>query len=100
MRIALIAAGAGGMYCGSCLRDDMLARALRAAGEDVFVIPTYTPLRTESGDDPDAPIFLGGINVFLQQHSGVFRHTPRWIDGLLDYEPLLRAATSVCGRLW
>lgn len=97
MRIALIAAGAGGMYCGSCLRDDMLARALRAAGEDVFVIPTYTPLRTESGDEPDAPIFLGGINVYLQQHSGVFRHTPRWIDGLLDYEPLLRAATKNAG---
>ena len=97
MRIALIAAGAGRMYCGSCLRDDMLARALREAGEDVFVIPTYTPLRTESGDDPDAPIFLGGINVYLQQHSGVFRHTPRWIDGLLDYEPLLRAATKNAG---
>ena len=97
MRIALIAAGAGGMYCGSCLRDDMLAHALRAAGEDVFVIPTYTPLRTESGDDPDAPVFLGGINVYLQQHSGIFRHTPRWIDGLLDYEPLLRAATKNAG---
>ncbi|MEE8170130.1 MAG: glycosyltransferase family 4 protein [Phycisphaerae bacterium] len=97
MRIALIAAGAGGMYCGSCLRDDALARAMRAAGEDVFVIPTYTPLRTESGDDPDSPIFLGGINVYLQQHSGIFRHTPRWIDGILDYEPLLRAATRNAG---
>ena len=32
MRIAYITAGAGHMYCGSCLRDNTLAMALRAAG--------------------------------------------------------------------
>ena len=28
MRIAYIAAGAGGMYCGSCIHDNALAAAL------------------------------------------------------------------------
>jgi hypothetical protein len=40
MRIAYITAGAGHMYCGSCLRDNTLAMALRAAGHDVQLIPT------------------------------------------------------------
>jgi hypothetical protein len=47
MRIAYITAGAGHMYCGSCLRDNTLAMALRAAGHDVQLIPTYTPTRTD-----------------------------------------------------
>ena len=31
-RIAYITAGAGGMYCGSCLHDNALAAALLARG--------------------------------------------------------------------
>ena len=50
MRIAYIAAGAAGMYCGSCLHDNTLAAALLKAGEDVLLVPTYTPLRTDEED--------------------------------------------------
>ncbi len=39
-----------------------------------------------------APILLGGINMYLQQVSRVFRHTPRWIDRMLDSRPLLGLA--------
>jgi glycosyltransferase involved in cell wall biosynthesis len=97
MRIALIAAGAGGMYCGSCLRDVALTRALREAGHDVLLIPAYTPLKIEHDDLPNTEIFYGGVNVYLQQHSALFRHTPRWIDGLFDARPLLSAATRGAG---
>ncbi len=97
MKVALIAAGAGGMYCGSCLRDVALARALREAGHEVLLIPAYTPLKTEGDDPPTTEIFYGGINVYLQQHSSLFRHTPRWLDGLLDARPLLGAATRGAG---
>ena len=50
MRVLLLAAGAGGMYCGSCMHDNRLAAALRARGRDVTLFPLYTPLKT---DEPD-----------------------------------------------
>ena len=47
MRILYIIAGAGDMYCGSCLRDNALATALMEKGHDVLVCPTYMPLKTD-----------------------------------------------------
>ena len=47
--IAYLASGAAGMFCGTCLHDNTLAAALLKAGEDVLLIPTYTPLRTDDG---------------------------------------------------
>ena len=48
MNISVLAAGAGGMYCGSCMRDNALAVALKRLGHDVTLIPLYTPLRTDA----------------------------------------------------
>ena len=93
MKIAYLTAGAGRMYCGSCLRDNTLAMALRAAGHDVQLIPTYTPTRTDEANVSHDRVFLGGINVFLQQHTAIFRRTPWVVDRLLDSPALLRLAT-------
>jgi glycosyltransferase involved in cell wall biosynthesis len=90
MRIAYVTAGAGGMFCGSCLHDNTLAAALVRQGHDALLIPTYTPLRTDEPDVSYARVFLGGINVYLQQKLGLFRHTPWFFDRLLDARPLLR----------
>jgi glycosyltransferase involved in cell wall biosynthesis len=93
MRIAHITAGAGHMYCGSCLRDTTLGSSLRAAGHDVALLPVYTPTRTEERE-PDPPrVFLGGINVFLQEHFTLFRKIPKRFDRILDNVALLRLAT-------
>ncbi|REK15871.1 MAG: glycosyltransferase family 1 protein [Planctomycetota bacterium] len=89
MRIVYLAAGAAGMYCGSCLHDNTLAASLRALGEDVLLVPTYTPLRTDEEDVSDSHFFFGGINVFLQQHSAIFRHTPWFLDALLDHPAII-----------
>jgi len=93
MRIAHITAGAGHMYCGSCLRDNLLAAALLDAGHHVVLIPTYTPTRPEGRDVSIDRVYLGGINVFLQEHFPFFRRTPRALNRLLDAAPLLRLAT-------
>ncbi|MEX0678853.1 MAG: glycosyltransferase family 4 protein [Pirellulales bacterium] len=85
MKIVYLAAGAADMYCGSCLHDNTLAAALAALGEDVLLVPTYTPLRTDEENVSDAHLFFGGVNVFLQQHSAIFRHTPWFIDALLNH---------------
>ena len=49
--IAYLTAGAGGMYCGSCMHDNTLARAWHQLGVDAQLIPTYTPIRTDERDD-------------------------------------------------
>jgi glycosyltransferase involved in cell wall biosynthesis len=93
MRIAYIAAGAAGMYCGSCLHDNTLAAALLDLGEDLVLVPTYTPLRTDEENVSIDRVFFGGINVYLQQKSALFRRTPWWLDRWLDNPALLERAT-------
>ena len=89
MRIAYVAAGAAGMYCGSCIHDNTVAAALMRQGHEVALIPTYTPLRTDEQDVSVHRVFYGAINVYLQQKLGLFRHTPRFLDRLLDRPALL-----------
>jgi glycosyltransferase involved in cell wall biosynthesis len=89
MRIVYITAGAAGMYCGSCMRDNTLVSALHHLGHDALLLPTYTPIRTDEEDISQARVFFGGINVYLQQKSGLFRHTPWFLDRLLDGRGLL-----------
>src|SRR5260370_16764828 len=76
MRSAYITAGAAGMYCGSCMRDNPLVAALARQGHEALLIPTYTPIRTDELDVSQKRVFFGGINVYLQQKFGFFRHTP------------------------
>jgi glycosyltransferase involved in cell wall biosynthesis len=92
LRIAILAAGAGGMYCGSCLRDNALAGALARAGQHVTLVPMYTPLRTEDGSVAIADVYYGGVNVYLQHWSRFFRHTPRPLHWLLDRPGVLKLA--------
>ena len=93
MKIAYITAGAGGMYCGSCLRDNTLAAALIDAGHEVLLIPTYTPTRTDERNLSRKRVFLSGINIYLQQHFDLFRRTPGILDRLWELAPLLRLTT-------
>jgi glycosyltransferase involved in cell wall biosynthesis len=90
MRIAYIAAGAADMYCGSCLHDNTLAAALQRSGHEVALVPTYTPLRTDTAGVSLGRVFFGALNVYLQQKAGAFRHTPEAFDRLLDRPGLIR----------
>ena len=89
MRIVHLAAGAGSMYCGGCVRDAAMARALIARGHDVQIVPLYTPLRIDA-DLPVTEVHLGALNAYLQQLSGIFARVPRPIARVLDNERLLR----------
>ncbi|MGL6074654.1 MAG: glycosyltransferase family 4 protein [Fimbriiglobus sp.] len=94
MKIAFITAGAAGMFCGSCMRDNTLVTALIAQGHEALLIPTYMPIRTDEIDVSEGKIFYGGINVYLQEKSWIFRHTPRWVDSLLNSRWLLKWASK------
>lgn len=89
MKIVHITAGAGGRICGSCLHDNALVRALRARGRDAMLVPAYVPTTTDEENVAERRIVLGGVNVWLQQHLAVFRHTPWFVDRLFDERSLL-----------
>jgi glycosyltransferase involved in cell wall biosynthesis len=84
VKILSITAGAAGMYCGSCFRDNALAVELMARGHDVTLVPLYTPTRTDETNVSRPDVLFGGISVYLQQHSSLFRKTPWLIDRLWD----------------
>jgi glycosyltransferase involved in cell wall biosynthesis len=94
MNILYLTAGAAGMYCGSCMRDNALATELIGQGHDVTLLPLYTPTLTDEPNVSKDKIFFGGISVYLEQLSTVFRHTPRWLDRLWDSRLALKAAAK------
>ena len=94
MKILFITAGAAGMYCGSCLRDNALAAELKSRGHDVVLVPLYTPTLTDEPNVSEDRVFFGGISVYLQQKAGFFRWAPRFVDKLLDAPWLIKAASS------
>ena len=84
MKIAIITAGGAGMFCGSCMQDNTLARSLRAADADAVLIPTYTPIRVDETNVSSQRVFMGGINVYLDSKLPGWRYLPgflkRWLD--------------------
>jgi glycosyltransferase involved in cell wall biosynthesis len=103
MKILQITAGAAGMYCGSCTRDNGLARELLRRGHDVTLQPIYTPTRPDEPNVSRNRVLFGGISVYLQQHVSLFRNTPAVLDRLWDSPRVIRAfagrAVSTDARL-
>jgi glycosyltransferase involved in cell wall biosynthesis len=98
MRLIQLTAGTGSFYCGTCLRDNAFVSELRRQGHDALLVPLYLPLAVdEAPATQDVPVFYGGVNVYLQQSSGLFRSTPRWVDRLLDSPAVLKLAASRAG---
>jgi glycosyltransferase involved in cell wall biosynthesis len=98
MRLVHLTAGTGSFFCGTCLRDHALVKALRRLGHDALMVPMYLPLVLDDfGSSEGTPLFFGGINVYLQQKSAIFRHTPPWFDKVLDSPALLRQAGKRAG---
>jgi len=93
MRILSITAGAAGMYCGSCLRDNALAAELISQGHDVILLPLYTPTLTDEANVSSDKVFFGGISVYLEQKLALFRNLPRFVDRLWDSRSALKAAS-------
>ncbi len=81
------------MYCGSCLRDNALATELISRGNDVTLLPVYTPTLTDEPNVSGDKVFFGGISVYLEQYVPVFRNSPRWLDRLWDSTAMLQLAS-------
>jgi glycosyltransferase involved in cell wall biosynthesis len=93
-RVAYLTAGAGGMFCGSCMHDNTLVKGLIRQGVDAVLIPTYTPIRTDEDNVSQQRVFFGGINVFMRQKMPWLRFLPGWSMRWLDNPRLLRWVAS------
>ncbi len=93
MHIAIVTAGGAGMFCGSCMHDNTWARSLKKQGARVTLLPTYTPLRLDEQDESTLPVFLGGINVYLDFRSRIWRKLPRAVTRWLDRPGIISLAT-------
>lgn len=99
MKIVHIIPGSGGtFYCENCIRDASIVKALLGRGHDVIMVPMYLPLfGHDETEAARSPLFFGGVNAYLQQHVGLFRITPRWIDRIFDSNWILRKAAGMAG---
>ncbi len=94
MKILSITAGAAGMYCGSCSRDNALAVELLARGHEVTLLPLYTPTNTDEVNVSRDQVLFGGISIYLQQRLALFRNTPRFLDRWWDSPRVISAFAS------
>lgn len=95
MKLLHLTAGTGRWYCGTCVRDDTLVKALRARGDDADLVPLYLPVVADGVScSAGQPVLMSGVNVYLQQASALFRAMPRWMDAPLGS----RAMLSLAGR--
>jgi glycosyltransferase involved in cell wall biosynthesis len=99
MRIAYIVPSSGGsFYCGNCIRDLNLIAGLKAAGQEVIVVPMYLPLLFDESDlQADTQVFYGAVGLHLRHQFPWLRRAPEWIDRMLDAGPLLNFAAGLAG---
>ncbi len=95
MHIAIITAGGAGMFCGSCMQDNSLAKALVEQGNEVSLIPTYTPIRVDQQNVSDDKVYLGGVNLYLDHTIPFWHRLPRGMVSWLDHPRVLRVASSL-----
>jgi glycosyltransferase involved in cell wall biosynthesis len=96
MRILHLVPGSGGtFYCQNCLRDYALIRELKRRGDDAVLLPLYLP---PFADDlpifQDAPVFFGGVNVYLRERFPLYRKAPRWLVRFFDSPWILKMAAK------
>ncbi len=97
MRIVHLTAGAGTRYCGACLRDSALVRALREAGHDVLLQPLYLPIHDEGAGEEGStqPIRMGGIETWLAVHTPLLGRLAAAMGGALSSRAALRVASAL-----
>lgn len=84
------------MLCGSCIRDNALARELGRRGHEVRLQPLYQRSRTDEESVSESSVRFGGVSVFLQHAAPLFGRTP-FVSALLDSAPVVNLAGRFSG---
>ena len=83
MKIVYVTAGAAGMFCGSCMLDNAVARAMIRQGHETLLVPVYTPIRTDEEDVSIDVVFLGRIECLLTARFPSLNYLSEMIDSIL-----------------
>ncbi len=94
LHIAIITSGGAGMFCGACMHDNTWTKAIINLGAEATLIPTYTPIRVDEQNMTGSPVFLGGINIYLNFRSRIWRSLPRFFKHWLDTPWIINLATK------
>ncbi len=97
LKVAYLAAGAGEMYCGTCLRDAAVVRELRRLGHDAVTVPLYASSRQDrpAATSAACPIQLGGMRLYAELAAPRLARLLRPFASLLDSSLLLRAVSKL-----
>ena len=94
LHVAIITSGGAGMFCGACMHDNTWTKAMMLQGAEATLIPTYTPIRVDEQNMTGSQVFLGGINVYLNFRSRLWRRLPRFMKHWLDTPWIINLATK------
>jgi hypothetical protein len=84
------------MYCGSCLRDNALARELLARRHDVLLLPVYTPTLT----DEEKKALTDAIEEFVEIRDKVSKNSAERYKMLAAYyESVISRLNGLLDRL-
>jgi glycosyltransferase involved in cell wall biosynthesis len=99
MKITYIVPGFGNkFYCGNCLRDITLSKAIKNIGHDLTVVPMYLPNSIDNFSNNDnIPVFYGAVNIYLKQNYKLFRKIPKWLYSFLNSPFVLNYASRKSG---
>ena len=94
LHVAIITSGGAGMFCGACMHDNTWTKSMINQGAEATLIPTYTPIRVDEENMTGSPVFLGGINVYLNYRSRLWRRLPRFLKHWLNAPWIINLATK------
>lgn len=95
MKVVYIVPGFGGsFYCQNCISSLNLVNSLREQDHEAVLVPMYMPLRMDMPVEPDAPIFYGAINIYLEEKFPFLRHMPLWVENIFNSKILLNWVTK------
>lgn len=82
------------MVCGSCIRDNALARELARRGHEIRLVPLYQGARTDEESVSEERVRFGGIPLYLQ-HAAPGLGRIRALDRLFTSKALLRLSARL-----
>lgn len=82
------------MVCGSCIRDNALARELARRGHEIRLVPLYQQARTDEESVSEETVRFGGIPLYLQ-HAAPRLGRVGALDRLFTSKALLRLSARM-----
>ncbi len=98
MKIAYLTAGAAGMFCGSCMLDNALAKSMIRMGHECLLVPLYTPIRTDEEDVSIDQVFFGGHQRLSSAEASVLEVVAALAGCSAEQAGLVRRLTKNTAR--